>query len=456
MATIPKKVTLSQNAPDIVNAVRSAASPEYQAAVPLADESLVSLRGIGTIITGNQSLKNEFLNVLWNRIAKVVITSKLYQNPIRFMKKGVLEMGEVIEEIFIELAKPFEFDQLEAETGVFKRVIPDVKSKFHAMNYRKFYKQTISDKELKTAFLSWNGVSNLIAKIVDGMYSSSNYDEFLAMKYLLAMNIINGNIASMAIGNTTTNQETRSAVSKIKGLSNLLEFESSEYNEAGVHNFTLKDDQFILINAEFEALIDVEVLAVSFNMNKAEFMGHLVIVDSFGALDIPRLNDLFKEDPSYVEPSQDDLDELNNIPAVIIDRDYFMIYDNLLQFTEIYNAQGLYWNYFLHTWKTLSVSPFVNAVRLTYEADAITGSSITPAESNINVGQTVQLKATVNGTGFPSQKVTWSVGDDSATITQDGLVTAVSVSSSDGTIITATPVADPTKSSTAVVHITEA
>ena len=42
--------------------------------------------------------------------------------------------------------------------------------------------------------------------------------------------------------------------------------------------------------------------------------------------------------------------------------DWFQIYDNNNKFTEKYNAAGLYWNYFYHTWKVISWSPFANAV----------------------------------------------------------------------------------------------
>ena len=34
---------------------------------------------------------------------------------------------------------------------------------------------------------------------------------------------------------------------------------------------------------------------MAFNMNKAEFMGHKVLLDSFGTLDWDRLDDLFEE-----------------------------------------------------------------------------------------------------------------------------------------------------------------
>ena len=51
-----------------------------------------------------------------------------------------------------------------------------------------------------------------------------------------------------------------------------------------------------------------------------------------------------------------------HLQAVIVDREWFQVYDNLAKMTEKYVASGLYWNYFYNTWKTISSSPFSNAV----------------------------------------------------------------------------------------------
>jgi hypothetical protein len=51
-----------------------------------------------------------------------------------------------------------------------------------------------------------------------------------------------------------------------------------------------------------------------------------------------------------------------NVRAVLVDEDFFQVYDNNSKFTEDYVAAGLYWNYFYHQWKTVSYSPFANAV----------------------------------------------------------------------------------------------
>ena len=185
MPTQPKNKKLSANTVDILNVIRNNATHNYKDYVPEATEDIDSIRAIGNIIMSMPNLQNEFISSLVNRIAMVLITSKSYDNPWRFFKKGLLEYGETVEDVFVNLAKVYSFDQETAESEVFKREKPDVRTAFHTMNYQKFYKVTISDRELRQAFLSLDGVTDLIAKIVESVYTSANYDEFLVMKYML-------------------------------------------------------------------------------------------------------------------------------------------------------------------------------------------------------------------------------------------------------------------------------
>ena len=51
--------------------------------------------------------------------------------------------------------------------------------------------------------------------------------------------------------------------------------------------------------------------------------------------------------------------------AILVDRDWFMIYSQLYQMEEQNNALHLYFNRFLHIWKVYSTSEFANAIRFT-------------------------------------------------------------------------------------------
>lgn len=453
MATKPKIVTLTNSSVDILNVIRNNATVNYQNYVPEATADADSIREIGAVIMDNPQLQNEFLSALVNRIGRVLITSKMYDNPWSMFKKGTLEFGETIEEIFVNIAKPFQFDPNVAETNLFKREIPDVRSAFHIMNYQKYYKTTIQNDQLRQAFLSWQGITDLIAKIVDSMYTGANYDEFQTMKYMLAKHILNGRMYPVTIP-AVTEANMKSIVSTIKGVSNNYEFMSNKYNVAGVQNFSKKNDQYLLINSKFDATMDVEVLASAFNMDKAQFTGQRVLVDSFGSLDIERLNILFADDPTYTEISESDLQALDAIPCVLVDKEWFMIFDNFYNFTEQYNGEGLYWNYWYHVWKTFSISPFANNALFIPGVPAVTSVTVSPANATVKAGQTISLSAIVQTEYFAPQSLNWSSDTEGVTVSKGGLVTVGADVSPDTVVtITATSTYDNEKTGTSTITV---
>lgn len=453
MPSRPNATNLTASSVDILNAIRNSASANYRDYIPTADNSLESIREIGAIMMDYPNLQNEFLNALVNRIGRVILSSKSYSNPWSMFKRGMLEFGETIEEVFVNIAKPFEYDVEAAESEVFKREIPDVRAAFHILNYKKFYKTTVQQEQLRQAFLSWDGITNLITKIIDSMYTAANYDEFLVMKYMVAKQILTGQLYPVTISAITNQATAKSAVAKIKGVSNNFEFMTNKYNRANVHTHTVKDDQYLIMNADIDALVDTEVLAASFNMSKAEFMGHRVLVDGFGELDFDRLDQIFKDTESYVKFSDEELEALNEIPCVIVDKDWFMILDNMYNFTGQYNGQGLYWNYWYHVWKTFSVSPFANNAVFVPGTPTVTSVSITPSAVTASAGQNVALSATVETTYFAPQTVDWSVDDeDLASVDVYGNVT-IKADATGSVTVTATSTFDSTKSDTCTITI---
>ena len=442
MATKPKIVTLTNSSVDVLNAIRNSATINYKNYVPVATKDADSIREIGAIIMDNPQLQNEFLNALVNRIGRVLITSKMYDNPWAMFKKGLLEFGETIEEIFVNIAKPYQFDPSVAENNLFKREIPDVRSAFHIMNYQKYYKSTIQNDQLRQAFLSWEGITDLISKIVDAMYTGANYDEFLTMKYMLAKHILNGNMYPVTVASVST-ANMKNIVATIKGVSNDMEFLSSKYNISGVKTHTKKSEQYFLVNSQFDATMDVEVLASAFNMDKAEFLGRRVLVDSFGSLDNERLAELFDGDATYSEIGSSSLAALDAIPCIIVDKDWFMIFDNFYNFTEQYNGEGLYWNYWYHVWKTFSISPFHNNALFIPGTPAVESVTVSPSTASATGGQSIAFTAQVITDNFAPKAVNWSVSDSKAKIDKNGVLTiplAVSELTSSSLTVTATSV----------------
>lgn len=350
--------TLNASTIDILNVIRQNASYDYQQNVPEV-ATVNDIPKVGEIIYGTPAFANQFINALVNRIAIVRVQSATFNNPYSILKKGYIEYGETVEDIFVSIAKAVDFNVEKAAKREFQRTIPDVRSAFHVMNWRVMYPVTIQDEDLRQAFLSIEGVQNLIAKIVDSVYTAAEYDEFLLFKYLLIKAISHGKMYPTSIGADANLSE---AAVQFRGTSNLLPFMSSEYNETGVKTNTPKERQVIFMDAMFNAQFDVNVLASAFNMDKADFMGRLFLIDNWTDFDNERFDIIRTNSDGIEEVTADELALLANVKAVILDDNWFQVYDNNNKFTEKYVASGLYWNYFYHTWKTVSNSPFANAV----------------------------------------------------------------------------------------------
>lgn len=350
--------TLNATTLDILNVIRQNASYDYQQNVPVVDKAS-DIPKVGEVIYGTPAFSNQFINALVNRIAIVRVQSATFNNPYSILKKGYLEFGETVEDIFVSIAKAVDYTPEKASEREFKRTLPDIRSAFHTMNWRVMYPVTIQDEDLRQAFLSVDGVTDLIAKIVDIVYTAAEYDEFLLFKYLLIKAISHGKMKPTAIESDT--DLTASAIA-FRSASNILTFMSSEYNEANVKTNTPKSRQIIFMDAKFNAQYDVNVLASAFNMDKADFMGRLFLIDNWTDFDNERFDIIRANSDGIEEITSAELALLNDVKAVLVDENWFQVYDNNNKFTEQYVASGLYWNYFYHVWKTVSSSPFANAI----------------------------------------------------------------------------------------------
>lgn len=417
-----------------------------------------SLHAIGDFIMGYQPYQNAFLNAIVNRIGLTIITSKMWNNPWSVFKRGYMEFGETVEEIFVNLAKPHSYDPVTASKEIYKREIPDVRAAFHTMNFQKFYKATISNDQLRQAFLSWQGITDLIAKIVDAMYTGMNYDEYVTMKYMISRSVLNGDVAFKAV--PTVFSTADDIVYGARTISTELTFLKTDYNRAGVYNSTLRDDQFIIISAQMEAMVDVGVLARAFNMEYADFLGHVIVVDSFSDHDTARLAELFGNDSNYTPFTSGDITALGNIAAIIVDRDWWMVFDNFQNFTQNYNGEGLYWQYWYHTWKTFSISPYANACAIVSSVGSITSVTVSPSTATIAPTGSATFTAVVVKSGLVSDAVIWSISGQTSAETHIDPSAGILVlgadeegDASDHITVTATSVADSTAYGTATVTV---
>lgn len=424
------------NGMQLLNVIRSDASQAYKDRVPEATQD--NIAEIGNPILNYEATRNEFLDALVNRIGMVIITSRSYNNPLKRFKKGMMSLGETVEEIFVNIikAEPYYLVDDQGKTAAqdeFERRLPNVLAAFHKRNRQDKYPVTIQNDDLRTAFLSYQGVEDLVSKIIEAVYTSDEYDEFLLMKNVFFEAGMRGALRPVTVPGLDSDVNAKKTMTLFRQTALDLTFMRSDSNFMGVTTHTPLDEQVIFILSSVAATVDVEVLASAFNMDKTNFIGRRVIVDDFGGL------------------------EKEGVIAIAADEDWFMVFDNYLTMTSDYVASRLYYNYFLHHWETLSYSPFKNVVAFTTEAPTVTSVTITPGTASVTkaAGGTVQLTAAVTGTGLISNNVTWTITEDAnASVDSSGLVTIKPGITVDSLTVTATSKLNNTKSGTATITLT--
>lgn len=424
------------NGVNVLNVIRQNATAVYQDRIPEATAE--NLHEVGDAILTYEAQANEFVNALVNRIGLVILNNRMATNPLAALKKGRLAVGETIEEIYIDVIKAQTYDPRAAQDTLFKRHLPNVSSVFHSVDSQLNYPLTISNEQLRKAFLSYDSLDRFIAGLVDSMYKSATLDEFIQMKQLISEWNENSRFIVEPITAVTDAASAREAMIKIKAVSDGMTIFNNQMNYAGVWTSTPKDEQYLITTPDFNARMDVDVLAAAFHMDKAEFAGHVIVVDNIGDLG-------------------DD-----GIEAILVDKNWYQVYDYLRTFKTAYNGEGLYWNYFYHVWMVYSLSPFANAVAFGTAAPTVTALTVTPTAATVKPGGTVQITTTVTGTGDPTSKCTFALAGNTDPETVVSTMGKVILGSKEtGSLgiyenqitVTATSVQDSTKTATCTITV---
>lgn len=92
-----------------------------------------------------------------------------------------------------------------------------------------------------------------------------------------------------------------------------------------------------------------------------------------------------------------------------------------IKMTDFYNPESLKHNFWLHTWKVLSTSPYLGAVCFVQDTPVVSSVTVSPSSATVNKGQKLQLSAEVATNAFANKAVTWSLeGKTGATISVGG------------------------------------
>lgn len=440
MPTKPQNVTMNTEAKnaDYLNAIRTSASTYYQDNVPIATYDAASVREVGRIVLNSTALTNEFYSALVNQFAFIFGSSKMFYNKWVDFKKGLIGLGELVEEFFVQIALPNNYNPDIAATEIFKRVIADVQTAIYRINVKTFYKTTINRPLLEMAFTSEGGMADLIGKVFTSMAAACEVDQMNAIKYLLARKILDGKIKTVPIAEvsgTDTEANAKAAARQMKADFENFFFPRTDYNEAGVMNWVNnKDDVSFMLTTSFGAAYDIEVLAAAFNLDYANFMGRVKRIDSLTNIDFTRLNAFFDLPTPLKEFTESEKKVLDQVAAITFDNGLIQWYDRLYEWYEEPNGQAMEWQNWLHYWALIASSPFANAVAYVQSSNNTLGS-VTVVRSDCSgstitlpVGASFPLTWEVQGTGIYSKAVNFTssgIASGNFNVSADGVITAL-------------------------------
>lgn len=428
------------NTADWLNAVRNQQGSDYQHRVPEATQANVA----DTIekLWDYSAARNQFVDALVNQIGLVVFRNTIWQNPLAQFKIGMLEQGETIEEVMNGLlqAVDYDFDRDELEKELFGNHPVETQTSFHKVNRKDKYRFTVNLPGLRFALLN-NQLGSFITNLMSTPQTSDQWDEYLLMmnlfrEYDKAEAYHNVNVPDVS-DQTSDSADSRFLLRRLREYSNTLPFISRLYNPAGMPVAAKPDELMLITTATADAAMDVEALAAAFNITKTEFGSRKIVVpqNDFG---------------------------IDGVQAVLTTNKFFVVADNLIETTSLFNPAKLTTNYWLHHWQVMSASRFAPLVMfnskrestiISVDAPPVTGIGafiIKDAAGNVQATNVlrgmlydVNVSATTTGDNDSVQLSLDSKTSDFTYINNEGNLFVAPNEESQTLTITATSVDDP-------------
>ena len=365
----------------ILNSIRDNASNEYQLRIPLATQA--NILTIGQAFSTYTLLYNDFCNALVNKIGKTILETKLFANKLASFKQGEILSAQDVEEIFVAMAKSEGAYDPNGLNPFGRRAPSNINVIYHRLNRQDQYAISLGDIDFRRSFMSESILDAFITVQINSVYSGASYDEWVAMKNVIATYghtntyALTADVALTAgktyytldtlvytpvlapkvadiltyyedtsttygyyvqeVTEVTDETTARAFLKTLRKTIQDVSFATTTYNLAGVKTWSEAGDLILLINKDLVATIDVDVLAKTFNLGKTDIQVPIFIMDDFGTM--------------------------TDTYGLLVDKNFLRVYDTLSHMEPQRNAQGLFTNYFYHIHQILSASTFKTAVR---------------------------------------------------------------------------------------------
>ena len=386
----------------------------YQTQIPLVDDYTSSQVYGQSLLNLPSDLRNKFIQSLVNRIAYTRFMMDYFENPLRELAGDDLPLGAIGQEIYVNPARGRVYD-INDFAGLLVKYESDIKAEYTEINFDVQYPVTIIRKELEKAFVSWGDFESFLMGISTSLYNGAYIDDYKYTKKLITNAYVNNAVQMETVsfaGATPTKDELESLTARLRQAYLDFMVPSTKYNAwkkvggygRSIVSWSKPENIVVFVSNKMASILDVQVLANAFNIDKAELVGRVYYVEDFDILDD---NGEVKVDGS-------------NIVALICDRRWFKIREKDMFMDEFYNANNRSWQSYLNVIKSFNYSLFANALMLVKALPTLNISAMQFNETSPQVKTGEKITLSITTTPFTAtQTVTFTSGTTSkATVTK--------------------------------------
>lgn len=378
----------------------------YHQYIPIITDN-TSISSLGNPVLEVPQVANEFMSMLVNRIVYTQFEVKYFNNPLQVLEGDRIPLGYIGQEIYVNPAKGRKFN-VDDFAGLLQKYEADVKVQYMTVNMDLQYPVTVSRHKLKQAFVSWEALDSFIDQLSNSLYNGAYIDEYKFTKYLVSGAYQNGGVVVKQITAPTTEATAKDFMRIARADYFNMQTPSSDFNawvQAGgygnkIVTWSNPEDIVILIRNDIRALLDVDVLASAFNIDKTTLLGNMLPIDNFN---------VYADDGTL-------LFDGSNIIAAIGDKSWFRIKRQDMYLDEFYNANNRTWQYYLNMTKMYQYSLFSNMIVYASALPTITITGLDINNTNIvevAVGDTEGLEVNTTPAAATTPNITYTSSDTS-------------------------------------------
>lgn len=285
------------------------------------------------------------------KIAYSVIRENTAQDKLAVFDKAKIDNGDTIEQAVVKMAESLAYDEEGLDALKREDSVKFAVKYFNDWTRSKF-KKTVDVPEIRQVLLGNKDVSDISSKIVSSMTEGDMQEKYENVRDLVSWGrqTADGGTGNVLVKYATIPYDTlnssinfKKTLEEMKNAVDGMKFVNTDFNTANLKRRTRDEDIYILMPYQLKNAIDVNDLAGVFNLSKAEVEARIITTDTG------------KEGTNQ------------DYYIYIVDKHAVLDFTRLYEMVDELNADGLFWNYYLHVSRLYALSPLFDACYIKVE-----------------------------------------------------------------------------------------